>query len=202
MKKKYTILFVIVVVCLLALAGCNGESEVIADGDGSPEQVEVDMGGTNMPIEEENKVNTNMMGDEIFITYFSYLSSGYTLEGAYDIEIDSDGYLIISYLDYGFVYGDASNDTYIPLSMEKYRELVQIIEENDLVSWDGWQDEDPNLQYVDGGCFTLEIQWSDGSSVSAESQPPYPENFTEADQAIHTFFKSFRKEWKRINGVD
>jgi len=40
MKKKYAILFVIVVVCLLTLAGCNGESEVIAGGGEPPEKVE------------------------------------------------------------------------------------------------------------------------------------------------------------------
>jgi len=200
MKKKYAILFVIAV-CLLALAGCNGESEVIADGDGPPELLEDDdKGGANMPIED--KVNINMLGDEVFITHFYFQNIVEQLEGAYQIGIDPDGYLIVSHLDYGFAILDASYDVSIPLSLEKYRELVQIIEDNDLASWDGFgQDDDPNFVLLDAGSFRLEVQWSDGSSIFAKSQFE-PSNFGEVNQSIHTFFKSFLEEWLSINGIE
>ena len=112
MKKKYAILYAIVI-CLLALAGCNGESEVIADGEGTPELLEdEDKVSVNMLVEEENKVNSNMMSDEVFIADFYYQYSGDMLIGAYQTGIDPDGYLIVSYLNYGFAYGDASNGLY------------------------------------------------------------------------------------------
>ena len=65
---------------------------------------------------------------------------------------------------------------------KKYKELAQIIEEYDLVSWDGFGKDSINV--LDGGGFSLEILWNDGTAISANSQYPYPDNFEEVDRAI------------------
>ena len=146
----------------------------------------------------EEAVNINSMGNEVVITDFYYSRFVGGQGHAFRLGIDQDDDLIINYLNYGL---GGSNDVHIPFTQEKYNELVKIIEDYDLESWNGWGQEKEDIIIEDGGGFTLEIQWSDGTIIIAEDDVPYPENFSEADKAIGGFFKFYFKDWEKANNI-
>ena len=152
--------------------------------------------------EYKDIVNINNIESDIYISNFRYSEGGSMSEGSFQIVTDSNGDVIINYLDFGLSYPPGgSNDVCIQLSMSKYNELTQIIEEYDLVSWDGFG-KGRNIMYVDGGGFSLEILWNDGASISAKSQYPYPDNFEEVDSAIKGFFNYYLDDWKKANNIE
>jgi hypothetical protein len=190
MKRKKNALLVTIIILTLFQTGCDYRDESKTNSS---------------TMDDKDRVNINTVQNEATIAFFRYSSSyGGGDFVIYQIEADSAGYVIISYLNYVFIYygNGASNEVSIPLSREKHDELVQIIKDYDLASWDGWgQDRDTSKVYLDAGGFELEIQWSNGASISAEDGDSCPENFLEADEAIYDFFKSFRQEWRRFNGL-
>ena len=184
--KKYQqcVTLLIIVLYLLLQVGCDASQGLI----------------------EEDKVNINAMGNETIITEFYYSVSDYSSGHAYGIGIDPDGNVIVNYLHYGFFVADGINDVSFPLTQEKHKELVQIIEIYDLASWDGWgqekEEKSPYIIIEDGGGFKLEIQWSDGTSILAEQDVPLPKNFFEVDAAIKEFFEFYLKDWKKANNIE
>ena len=187
MMKKYQqcVTHLIIVLCLLLQVGCDASQELI----------------------EEDKVNINAMGNETIITEFFYSNVSWDTGKAFGIITNSDGDVIVNYLNYGFgPPAGGSNDVYIPLTQEKYTGLVNIIKEYDLELWDGWgqNKEKPDRRLVSAGAggFRLEIQWSDGTSIMAKTDVSYPENYQEASDAIERFFNYYLDDWKKANNIE
>ena len=165
--------------------------------------------GASQELAEEDKVNINAMGNEPIITEFYYSDVSWDTGIAFGITTNSDGDVIVNYLNYGFgTPVGGSNDVYIPLTQEKYAGLVNIIKEYDLASWDGWgQDkEEQNSELIEinvgAGGFKLEIHWSDGTSIMAKTEVPYPENYQEVSDAIERFFNYYLDDWKKANNIE
>jgi len=192
-KYKICILFSLVFVCLIMQAGCNNK-ESNAVGDSST----VNVGSSSQGDRGDEIMNIKAFGEDIGIVKFKYLLLFGGMSGGelYSIGINTNGDVIIDSFNSGLPHmnnnfqmiGDEVN---ISLTVNQYEELVQLIDQYDLCSWDEVQDDSI---VVDGGYFNLTIEWSDGTSVRSYgnlSDTIRPENFNEARQAINDFFSQF-----------
>jgi hypothetical protein len=137
----------------------------------------------------EETMNISASGDEPMITKFFYGKQAGSMPYIFSINIDENGDLVVDKIQLDIVEPGASENI-IPLSRNKYEELVLLIEEERLESWDGFgKDQSRTIIPTDASGFHLEIQWSDGTSILANSIMEWPENFDEADQRIVDFFR-------------
>jgi hypothetical protein len=71
-----------------------------------------------------------------------------------------------------------SGESEQPVSTDTVESLMDVIETYDIASWDGF---DESAKYVlDGEGFSLEIQFTDGTSISARGDNRFPERYFEA----------------------
>ena len=86
---------------------------------------------------------------------------------SYRITLDPDGYYI-----------SVNGETGQPVGTDTVEALMDVIESFDVASWDGF---DKSAKYVlDGEGFSLEIQFTDGSSISARGDNRFPDRYFEA----------------------
>ena len=62
--------------------------------------------------------------------------------------------------------------------------LLEILEDFDVASWDGFHDYDPDV--LDGMSFSLEVEYADGTLVFASGENAFPEGYHEASSAFMT----------------
>ena len=70
--------------------------------------------------------------------------------------------------------------------MEK---LNNIIKDNNIDSWDGFDESDDNV--LDGYGFKLIVKYKNGDDIEAEGYMQYPDNYKKGDNALEEFLESF-----------
>ena len=191
---------ILIIVCLVFSVGCANVNDKKENKlpPRIPEDVNAEKENIPPPrIPEEERVNINKSENETILTRFSYFNSGWDYDQLFEIGVAENGDVIVSNLNYGIdkplilviPSQDFSFEFSIPLSRTEYDELIKIIDDFDLRSWDGFLDDE--LIGPDSGAFSLEIEWSDGSSVKAKGYALSPDNFVEAEEEIIRFFEQF-----------
>jgi|GEM_PF-4682272 len=183
MKKcKACMVFFLIAACIIILSGCNETSDAKVEASSQE-----NTGDEIMSINIQN----DMPIIETFKYFIDYHDGGGV---SYSTGISSNGDIVINYYraEIEPTY-KKDNNVSIPLTVKQYEELVKVIDNYDLRSWDGFND-DSTQGIEGGGKFNVEIKWSDGSSVTAYSksgQMEVPKNFYDADLAIKDFFSQF-----------
>jgi hypothetical protein len=141
---------------------------------------------------ETDTVNVNETDTDPMITKFAYYAVIREEGRGFSISTDENGELIVDMIDYAPHSNDRARS--IPINWQEYDALVQIIEDYDLTSWDGFGlNRNSNVKALDVGGVELEIQWSDGNSVIAHSynevEDNFPDNIAEVDQALADYIK-------------
>lgn len=70
---------------------------------------------------------------------------------------------------------------------ETISELKKTLKEQDVYSWDGFDESDEDV--LDGMGFTLYIKFSDGSFINAQGYNMFPDNFREFDVAMRSLME-------------
>jgi hypothetical protein len=134
--------------------------------------------------------------DSNMIIHFSYSRKVGTGPGeSYRIASNDLGRLVIDKFSDIRRWGKyPERDISIPLSEAKYEELERLIENYNLVSWDGFKNGGNRQRIIDGDEFFLKIEWDDGATIEAWGNVEWPANFETVDLAIIEYFYSFLED--------
>ena len=67
--------------------------------------------------------------------------------------------------------------------------LNSIIKENNIASWDGFDESDNNV--LDGYGFKLVVKYKNGNTIEAKGYMKYPDNYKKGHNALEEFLESF-----------
>lgn len=101
------------------------------------------------------------------LSTFSAYRYGEISYDSYSIFLDEDGYQI-----------SVNDEESLPIDEETVQMLVEVIEEYNVSSWDGFDKTNENV--LDGEGFSLEIGFTDGTSVKALGDNAFPEQYADA----------------------
>ena len=121
--------------------------------------------------------------------HYSY-SVGYYMYAnvSYDITIKDDKYLV-KIKDAGMPEEEARE--YI-LNKEKIKELEEIINDNKVYRWNGFDKSDSSV--MDGNSFSISIWDKNGDNISAHGYMMYPKNYGEITDKIESWFSKIDKD--------
>lgn len=105
------------------------------------------------------------------LTYFWFIRGGYLPPESYEIT-EADGTFILT----------RDDGASAPIGLSVTDDLLDIIEDYGLFSWDGFDESDPFA--LDGEGFTLIATFSDGMSLSASGENAFPDHYFDAAEAI------------------
>ena len=74
-----------------------------------------------------------------------------------------------------------------PFAEELATELEQVVADYDMESWSG--EYSTGYEVLDGECFSLEMEFADGTIVSASGDNAFPEGYDEATGAMNAIFE-------------
>ena len=74
-----------------------------------------------------------------------------------------------------------------PFASELAAELAQAVADYDMESWSG--EYSTGYEVLDGECFSLEMEFADGMTVSASGDNAFPEHYNEATGAMNDIFQ-------------
>lgn len=120
------------------------------------------------------------------VTYFRYTRSGSMVPRTYEAVLQGGEYFLAE-----------DGDPVRPFSPQCAEELLRVVEEYGLASWDGFHGSDPNV--LDGEGFSLEVSFSDGTHVYASGDNSFPDGYYRAAGAIVDVFE--REEMSRAAGA-
>ena len=101
------------------------------------------------------------------LSTFSVYRYGEIRYDSYSIFLDEDGYHI-----------SVNDEESLPIDGETVQMLVEVIEEYNVSSWDGFDETNENV--LDGEGFSLEIGFTDGTSVKALGDNAFPDQYADA----------------------
>ncbi|MBO4298371.1 MAG: hypothetical protein J5998_06200 [Clostridia bacterium] len=109
--------------------------------------------------------------DGIVLTRFECTRGGYTRPQTYEIDLREDGY-----------YLRENDDKPRPIDAAWVRRIQRVIEEYDMISWDGFDKSNPYV--LDGEGFRLAFAFDDGSTVSASGENAFPTGYFDAMNSL------------------
>ena len=71
-------------------------------------------------------------------------------------------------------------------------ELARIIRDDGIVEWDGFDESDGAI--LDGGGFSLKVEYDDGKSINAHGYMKYPDDYEAVKNELDSFFKRLEEE--------
>ena len=74
-----------------------------------------------------------------------------------------------------------------PFAADLATELAQVVADYDMESWNG--EYSTGYEVLDGECFSLEMEFADGTTVSATGDNAFPERYDEATGAMYDILK-------------
>ena len=101
------------------------------------------------------------------LSTFSVYRYGEICYDSYSIFLDEDGYHI-----------SVNDEEPLPIDEETIQTLMEVIEAYNVSSWDGFDKTNENV--LDGEGFSLEIGFTDGTSVKALGDNAFPEQYADA----------------------
>ncbi len=101
------------------------------------------------------------------LSTFSVYRYGEISYDSYSIFLDEDGYHI-----------SVNDEETLPIDEKTVQTLMEVIEAYNVCSWDGFDETDENV--LDGEGFSLEIGFTDGTSVKALGDNAFPEQYADA----------------------
>lgn len=78
-----------------------------------------------------------------------------------------------------------------PFAAEPAAELAQVVTEYDMEKWNG--EYSTEYEVLDGECFSLYMEFADGTTVSASGDNAFPPRYAEAEGAIDDIFERERR---------
>ena len=116
---------------------------------------------------------------------------GYGLGGAINYKIYRENgnvyYEVESFT--GKTYDDS--ETRKEIDSVFLNDLEKIIIENDIASWNGFDEADSSIE--DGSGFKLEIKYVDGKEINAKGYMKYPANYKDIEKKIDDFLTTVAK---------
>ena len=121
--------------------------------------------------------------------YFTY-SNGYAMNAYTKYQIDEkDGKYIATIKQHGEPEEDAKE---VELSLEKMKELENILNKNNVSKWNGFNKTDKNV--LDGDSFSFSLRMENNKGISASGYMKWPENYKNVVRELETFFGNLIKE--------
>ena len=74
-----------------------------------------------------------------------------------------------------------------PFAPELATELARVVADNDMESWSGVYT--TGYEVLDGECFSLEMEFADGTTVNASGDNAFPDRYDEAVEAMMAIFE-------------
>ena len=160
------ILVFLLVCSLFASIGCPAEESPAPGGATpiSPPLMEGDE--THYDIEVDEALNMKLTQHRE-IARFELYRHGEIAFDSYEVTRVRDGYRM-----------SVSQGASRPIKREAVDALTRVIETYDLFQWDGFQRSNPNV--LDGEGFRLEIEFTDGSSITATGDNAFPPHYFDA----------------------
>ena len=125
-------------------------------------------------------------GGEIQLRRFSFMRGGSMIPRSWEI-VSENGVWRIS--ENG---GDSR-----PFPEPYVQMLIQALQEYNVIAWKGFHDYDPNV--LDGEAFSLEVEYADGTSISASGENAFPEGYFAATSAFDRILRQEKMEF--LSGV-
>ena len=124
------------------------------------------------------------------IASFSF-GRGYGLGGAvgYTIARKDNNKASLKYEYFGFSSDEDSNFEK-DIDAEYLDELADIIKEENIVKWDGFDKSDDGV--LDGSGFSLKIKYDDGKEINAHGYMKFPDNYNEAENRLDAFLEKLK----------
>ena len=86
------------------------------------------------------------------------------------------------------------SDHYVlPLTDEDMASFSALVQELELTAWDGYSEVDRYA--LDGECFSLDVAFEGGASISASGSNCFPKGYSEKASAIRDFFEKLMEEY-------
>ena len=120
---------------------------------------------------------------------FRYATSGMCIEefNRYQIKETARG---------RFAWIELHNDDHyvLPLTDEDMASFSALVQELELTAWDGYSEVDRYA--LDGECFSLDVAFEGGASISASGSNCFPQDYGEKMSAVEDFFRSLMADYE------
>ena len=120
---------------------------------------------------------------------FRYATSGMCIEefNHYQIKETARG---------RFAWIELHNDDHyvLPLTDEDMASFSALVQELELTAWDGYSEVDRYA--LDGECFSLDVAFEGGASISASGSNCFPQDYGEKMSAVEDFFLSLMADYE------
>lgn len=117
------------------------------------------------------------------LSEFSFSHSGSSTDEIYSFEVHREGDRLLIDLDLYCVYQNAD----IELSAHECAALEKLVDDYDLMKWDGFDGRDDYV--LDGSSFSLTVKLRDGTGAHAYGDNSFPEGYAQAKAAIDEFLR-------------
>ena len=120
---------------------------------------------------------------------FRYATSGMCIEefNRYQIKETARG---------RFAWIELHNDDHyvLPLTDEDMASFSALVQELELTAWNGYSEVDRYA--LDGECFSLDVAFEGGASISASGSNCFPQDYGEKMSAVEDFFLSLMADYE------
>ena len=173
----------------------TGRSDEVIDGDEGPwmylywtgDEGTIQEFRFASPAEENEFIELcSGLAQNHILTYFRFSRGGYMVPQSWEITLHNGGYTI-----------QRNDDEPRVFDPDLVAELLKVIESNNLESWNGFHESDPDV--LDGEGFMLEMRFADGTSVYASGDNAFPDNYSGASDGIEAIME--KEEMSRIAGT-
>ncbi len=87
------------------------------------------------------------------------------------------------------------SDHYVlPLTDEDMASFSALVQELEMTAWDGYSEVDRYA--LDGECFSLDVAFEGGASISASGSNCFPQDYGEKMSAVEDFFRSLMADYE------
>ena len=87
------------------------------------------------------------------------------------------------------------SDHYVlPLTDEDMASFSALVQELELTAWDGYSEVDRDA--LDGECFSLDVAFEGGASISASGSNRFPQDYGEKMSAVEDFFRGLMADYE------
>ena len=154
-----------------------------------PGETNITVYGRSPIAENENHVYTASVDEDfsVVLTPVRNLSSLYAhrfgeiMFDSYSITMNEAGYSLTT-----------NEETEQTIGTETVNALMKVIDTYDVISWDGFNESDPNV--LDGEGFWLDFAFTDGTRVQARGNNAFPEHYFEAMGTIWSILTDVSQE--------
>ena len=123
-------------------------------------------------------------------TFRYFYTNGYMVDSDVFYDLDCSDKCTISIKENGKPKEEAH---IMEVSEEFVLSLEKILQDNKVGNWDGFHEIEKNV--MDGDSFSINIQFKDGSSLSASGYMRYPDNYRVVRPQIETLFMKTWQEY-------